>query len=93
MAIVRDLVKRGWQVAVADIIENEEFEKELGDRASFFKCNVADYDRYVSHVVRYLDDYNLTILQSSGGLPRGLGQIWSAGRSLCKCWHCRQKVR
>lgn len=46
-ALTRDLVKRGWKVAIADIQENKELEKELGDGASFYKCNVADYDRCV----------------------------------------------
>jgi NAD(P)-dependent dehydrogenase (short-subunit alcohol dehydrogenase family) len=46
-ALARDLVKRGWKVAVADIQENQELAKELGEGASFFKCNVADYDRCV----------------------------------------------
>jgi NAD(P)-dependent dehydrogenase (short-subunit alcohol dehydrogenase family) len=53
VAIVRDLVERGWRVVVADIVENQEFTKELGDKASFFKCNVADYDRYVLTAIPY----------------------------------------
>lgn len=47
MALVRDLVKRGWKVPVADINENKKFADELGDASSFYKCNVADYDRFV----------------------------------------------
>ena len=50
MGIARDLVKRGWKVAVADINANEKFVEELGDKASFHHCNVADYDRYVRNV-------------------------------------------
>jgi NAD(P)-dependent dehydrogenase (short-subunit alcohol dehydrogenase family) len=47
MALVRELVNRGWKVAVADINENNTFAEELGDASSFYKCNVADYDRCV----------------------------------------------
>lgn len=48
MGIVRQLVKRGWKVAIADINENKEFAEELGEASSFHKCNVADYDRFES---------------------------------------------
>lgn len=44
MALARDLIKRGWKVAIADINENKTFAEELADGASFHKCNVADYD-------------------------------------------------
>ncbi|KAF2837877.1 15-hydroxyprostaglandin dehydrogenase [Patellaria atrata CBS 101060] len=44
LALSRDLVNRGWKVAMADINPNVELSKELGDKAEFFKCNVADYD-------------------------------------------------
>lgn len=47
MGIVRRLVEKGWKVAIADIVENKDFAKELGDAASYHKCNVADYDRFV----------------------------------------------
>ena len=47
MALAQDLVKTGWKVAIADIQENKTFAAELGQNASFHKCNVADYDRYV----------------------------------------------
>ena len=47
MALAKDLVKTGWKVAIADIQENQTFAAELGQSASFHKCNVADYDRYV----------------------------------------------
>ena len=39
------LISRGWNVAVADINEDTHFAKELGDSASFYRCNIADYDR------------------------------------------------
>lgn len=45
MALVRDLVKRGWKVAVADIQENAQFADEIGETASFHQCNVASYER------------------------------------------------
>lgn len=47
MGIVRRLVEKGWKVAIADINENKKFAEELGDAASYHKCNVADYDRLV----------------------------------------------
>ncbi|KAK3061569.1 hypothetical protein LTS18_005908 [Coniosporium uncinatum] len=43
-ALSRDLVQKGWRVAMADIRPNGELSKELGDKAEFFQCNVADYD-------------------------------------------------
>jgi NAD(P)-dependent dehydrogenase (short-subunit alcohol dehydrogenase family) len=39
------LINQGWNVAVADINEDTHFAEELGDRASFYRCDVADYDR------------------------------------------------
>ena len=47
MALCRRLVEKGWKVAIADIQENEVFAEELGNAASFHRCDVADYDRYV----------------------------------------------
>lgn len=46
MGLSRRLVEKGWKVAIADIQENREFAQELGDAASFYRCDVADYDRY-----------------------------------------------
>jgi NAD(P)-dependent dehydrogenase (short-subunit alcohol dehydrogenase family) len=43
-ALSRELVKKGWKVAMADIQSNEALSKELGSNAVFFKTNVADYD-------------------------------------------------
>jgi NAD(P)-dependent dehydrogenase (short-subunit alcohol dehydrogenase family) len=45
MSIVRDLIQRGWKVAVADINEDKAFTEELGDKVTFHTCNVADYDK------------------------------------------------
>lgn len=45
--IAQRLVETGWKVAIADLNENQEFAKELGEAASYHKCNVADYDRCV----------------------------------------------
>jgi NAD(P)-dependent dehydrogenase (short-subunit alcohol dehydrogenase family) len=55
MSIIRDLVQRGWQVAIADIMENQEFAEELGEKASFFKCDVTDYDRYGMNASQYIE--------------------------------------
>jgi len=42
-ALSKHLVSKGWLVAMADIQPNAELAKELGDKAAFFKTNVADY--------------------------------------------------
>lgn len=42
-AIVQDLIKRGWKVAIADIKENKELVEELGEVVSYHHCDVADY--------------------------------------------------
>lgn len=43
-ALAEDLVKKGWQVAMADIQQNAELASKLGESASFHQCDVADYD-------------------------------------------------
>jgi NADP-dependent 3-hydroxy acid dehydrogenase YdfG len=43
-ALSRHLVEKGWNVAMADIQQNEALAKELGQNAFFIKTNVADYD-------------------------------------------------
>lgn len=48
MGIVRRLIEKGWDVAIADIVENKKFAEELADASSYHKCNVADYDRLVA---------------------------------------------
>jgi NAD(P)-dependent dehydrogenase (short-subunit alcohol dehydrogenase family) len=47
MGIARKLVANGWKVGIADIQENKRFAEELGDAATYYNCNVADYDRFV----------------------------------------------
>ncbi|KAF9872500.1 hypothetical protein CkaCkLH20_09997 [Colletotrichum karsti] len=43
-ALARDLVKKGWQVAMADLNKNEPLSQELGEAASFHATDVSDYD-------------------------------------------------
>jgi NAD(P)-dependent dehydrogenase (short-subunit alcohol dehydrogenase family) len=43
-ALSRHLVQNGWKVAMADVQTNDALTKELGSNATFFLCNVADYD-------------------------------------------------
>ncbi|KAF7553822.1 hypothetical protein G7046_g6986 [Stylonectria norvegica] len=43
-ALSEDLVSKGWQVAMADLQPNAELATKLGDNASFYHCDVADYD-------------------------------------------------
>ncbi|KAF2705282.1 hypothetical protein K504DRAFT_440365 [Pleomassaria siparia CBS 279.74] len=57
MALTRHLVTRGWKVAVADIKANPEFSDELGDKASFHQCNVADYDSQAEMFQQVWDKY------------------------------------
>ncbi|KAK3614715.1 hypothetical protein LTR56_027071 [Elasticomyces elasticus] len=42
-ALTRELVNRGWFVAMADIRESPALSAELGSKAEFYKTNVADY--------------------------------------------------
>lgn len=43
LAISRELVSRGWKVALADISPNKDLSAELGDSAAFFYTDVASY--------------------------------------------------
>uniref|UniRef100_A0A8H7K113 15-hydroxyprostaglandin dehydrogenase n=1 Tax=Bionectria ochroleuca TaxID=29856 RepID=A0A8H7K113_BIOOC len=43
-ALAEDLASQGWQVAMADIKENDQLSSRLGENASYHYCNVADYD-------------------------------------------------
>lgn len=43
VALSKHFVEQGWNVAMADIQPNEALSKELGDKAAFFKTNVASY--------------------------------------------------
>ncbi|KAF2741428.1 15-hydroxyprostaglandin dehydrogenase [Polyplosphaeria fusca] len=56
-ALAQDLVESGWKVAIADIQENQAFQKELGDASSFYKCNVADYDSQAKMFQQVWDTY------------------------------------
>jgi NAD(P)-dependent dehydrogenase (short-subunit alcohol dehydrogenase family) len=47
MGIVRKLVEKGWEVAIADVKENKDLAEELGGASSYHSCDVADYDRHV----------------------------------------------
>lgn len=57
MGIVERLVKKGWKVAIADVNPNAKFAEELGDAASFHKCDVADYDSQASMFQQVWDKY------------------------------------
>ena len=56
-ALSRDLTSKGWLVAMADIQTNEALSKELGDKAAFFHCNVADYDSQAKMFQAVWDKY------------------------------------
>lgn len=74
MGITRRLVEKGWKVAVADINENQKFADELGDAASFHKCDVADYDRYLSYCV---SETLLRCSQPSRDVPTSMAETWA----------------
>lgn len=46
-ALARDLVKKGWHVACLDVQKQagEALVSELGDKAIFIQCDIADYDQ------------------------------------------------
>ncbi|CAG9949021.1 unnamed protein product [Clonostachys rosea f. rosea IK726] len=52
-AFARDLVGQGWRVALFDLNNNEELIKDLGDLATFHKCNVASYNDHSLYVFDY----------------------------------------
>jgi NAD(P)-dependent dehydrogenase (short-subunit alcohol dehydrogenase family) len=53
----RDLVIKGWKVAMADIQPNADLSKELGDAADFFHTDVADYDSQAKTFQAVFDKY------------------------------------
>ncbi|KAF2823572.1 NAD(P)-binding protein [Ophiobolus disseminans] len=55
--IARKLVESGWIVAVADVKENKEFAEELGDAATYYKCDVADYDSQAETFQKVFDKH------------------------------------
>jgi NAD(P)-dependent dehydrogenase (short-subunit alcohol dehydrogenase family) len=68
-ALSRDLVANGWQVAMADIAAKESLQQELGDKASFYKCNVADYDSQAKMFQEVWDKYGrLDALCANAGI-------------------------
>lgn len=44
-ALARNLISKGWNVACFDVQQaaGEKLVAELGERAHFIKCNIADY--------------------------------------------------
>ena len=43
-ALTRELIHRGWFVAMADLHESTCLTHEFGPRAKFYHCNVASYE-------------------------------------------------
>lgn len=43
-AFTRDLVKKGWNVAMLDVKASPELQADVGDAATFFAGDVSDYD-------------------------------------------------
>ncbi|KAF2492232.1 NAD(P)-binding protein [Lophium mytilinum] len=90
----RDLVSKGWRVAMADIQPNAELSKELGEGAEFFETNVADYDSQARTFQAVFDKYGrIDALCANAGIVdrssiyifdyRGSDKIPPAPNTLC----------
>ncbi|KAK3717075.1 hypothetical protein LTR37_006130 [Vermiconidia calcicola] len=68
-ALSRELVRLGWQVAMADIQENKRLSDELGSKAKFYNTNVADYNSQAKTFDQVFKDYNrLDALCANAGI-------------------------
>lgn len=68
-ALTEDLVSKGWQVAMADIQQNNALTAKLGDKASFHHCDVADYDSQAKTFQEVWDKYGrLDALCANAGI-------------------------
>lgn len=68
-ALSEDLVKHGWQVAMADIRPNADLSEKLGDNASFHMCDVSDYDSQARCFQQVWDTYGrLDALCANAGI-------------------------
>ena len=56
-AISKELVNLGWTVAMFDIKENKAHSDELGSKAKYYYCNVADYDSHAKAFDQVFKDY------------------------------------
>ena len=58
-ALARDLVGKGWIVACLDVQKalGEALVAELGERATFIHCNIADYDQQVKAYTEVWNKY------------------------------------
>ncbi|CAG9956048.1 unnamed protein product [Clonostachys rosea f. rosea IK726] len=70
-ALAEDLASQGWQVAMADIKENDQLSSRLGENASYHYCNVADYDSQAQCFQSAWDKYGrLDALCANAGIER-----------------------
>ncbi|KAK4988542.1 hypothetical protein LTR50_003837 [Elasticomyces elasticus] len=68
-ALSRDLVSNGWEVAMADLNDNQALSEELGSKARFFRCDVADYDSQARLFQQVWDAYGrLDALCANAGI-------------------------
>jgi NAD(P)-dependent dehydrogenase (short-subunit alcohol dehydrogenase family) len=68
-ALAEDLASQGWQVAMADIKENDQLSSRLGENASYHYCNVADYDSQAQCFQSVWDKYGrLDALCANAGI-------------------------
>ena len=72
-ALSRELVKLGWIVAMFDIKENKFLAEELGSRARFYHCNVADYDSQAKAFDQVFEDFGRinALCANAGIVDRG----------------------
>jgi NAD(P)-dependent dehydrogenase (short-subunit alcohol dehydrogenase family) len=79
-ALSRELTSRGWKVAMADIKENRALSKELGSKAKFYHCNVADYDSQAKAFDQVFKDHGRidALCANAGIVDRGSTYILGA---------------
>ena len=56
-ALSRNLVSKGWTVAMTDINENKALAEGLGSKARFYNCNVASYSSQAKMFEQVFKDF------------------------------------
>ncbi|KAK5128937.1 hypothetical protein LTR85_000270 [Meristemomyces frigidus] len=71
-ALSRELVNRGWFVAMVDVKDNAALLEELGDKASFHHTNVASYDSQAATFQAVFDRHgHIDALYANAGIGNG----------------------
>lgn len=71
--ISKELVRLGWTVAMFDIQENKSLSEELGSKACYYNCNVADYDSQAKAYAQTFKDFGQidALCANAGIVDRG----------------------